>query len=248
MRRVRSCGNGPFRGRGLDAATFGIEGETVSDAEARTLTTNFVYRTFLVMLDVRVIEDPASAGVALDPVRSRLLSELRTPASAATLAGRIGLSRQKVNYHLRTLEAHGLVRVDSKKRWGGLTERRMVATASSYVVSPGALGPVAADPARGMDRLSASYLVALAARVVREVGQLLRKSEELGKRLATLSVDTEVRFRSAEDRAAFSRELTAAVTALVSRYHSGSTPGGRPHRILIGAYPTPAEARRKETT
>jgi hypothetical protein len=62
-----------------------------------------------------------------------------------------------------------------------------VATASSYVVSPGALGPVAADPARAVDRLSASYLVALAARVVREVGQLLRKPEELDKRLATLS-------------------------------------------------------------
>ena len=205
----------------------------------------------LVMVDLRVIDDPASASVALDPVRSRLLSELRTPASAATLAGRMGLPRQKVNYHLRTLEKHGLVQEDSTKRWGGLTERRLVATASSYVVSPGALGPVAADPARGMDQLSASYLVALAARVVREVGQLLRKSEELNKRLATLSIDTEVRFRSAEDRAAFSSELTAAVAALVSRYHDESAPGGRRHRLFIGAYPTPstpAEAKGKETT
>jgi hypothetical protein len=200
------------------------------------------------MHDVCVIDDPASAGVALDPVRSRLLAELRTPESAATLAGRMGLPRQKVNYHLRTLEAHGLVRVDSTRRWGGLTERRLVATASSYVVSPGALGPVAADPARGMDRLSASYLVALAARVVREVGQLLRKSEELGKRLATLSIDTEVRFRSAEDRAAFSRELTAAVAALVARYHDESARGGRRHRLMIGAYPAPADAKERETT
>jgi DNA-binding transcriptional ArsR family regulator len=201
-----------------------------------------------VVVDLRVIDDPASASVALDPVRNRLLSELRTPASAATLAGRMGLPRQKVNYHLRTLEAHGLVRVDSKKKWGGLTERRLVATATSYVVSPSALGPVAADPARGMDRLSASYLVALAARAVGEVGQLLRKSEELGKRLATLSIDTEVRFRSAEDRAAFSSELTAAVAALVSRYHDESAPGGRRHRLMIGAYPTPGEAKGKETT
>jgi DNA-binding transcriptional ArsR family regulator len=200
------------------------------------------------MMDLRVIENPASASVALDPVRSRLLSELRTPASAATLAGRMGLPRQKVNYHLRTLEAHGLVRVDSEKRWGGLTERRLVATASSYVVSPGALGPAAADPARTVDRLSASYLVALAARVVREVGQLLRKSEEVDKRLPTLSIDTEVRFRSAGDRAAFSSELTAAVAALVSRYHDEAAPGGRRHRLMIGAYPTPAEAKGKETT
>lgn len=196
------------------------------------------------MVELRVIDDPASASVALDPVRNRLLSELRTPASAATLAGRMGLPRQKVNYHLRTLEAHGLIQVESKKKWGGLTERRLVATASAYVVSPDALGPVAADPerdvgGRGMDRLSASYLVALAARVVREVGQLLRKSEELDKRLATLSIDTEVRFRSAEDRVAFSGELTAAVAALVSRYHDESALGGRRHRLMIGAYPKP---------
>lgn len=198
------------------------------------------------MLDICVIDDPASATVALDPVRNRLLAELRTPSSAAMLAERVGLARQKVNYHLRTLESHGLVRVDSEKRWGGLTERRLVATASSYVVSPGALGPVASDPAgvggRTMDRLSASYLVALAARVVREVGRLLRKSEELNKRLATLSIDTEVRFRSAEDRAAFSSELTAAVASLVARYHDESAPGGRRHRLMVGAYPTPGEA------
>ncbi len=192
------------------------------------------------MLDLCVIHDPASASVALDPVRNRLLSELRTPASAASLAGRMGLPRQKVNYHLRTLEKHGLVRVASRKRWGGLTERRLVATASSYVVSPGALGPVAADPARARDRLSASYLVAQAARLIREVGQLLRRSEELDKRLATLSIDTEVRFRSAADRAAFSSELTAAVAGLVSRYHDKSAPGGRRHRLMVGAYPTPA--------
>jgi len=200
------------------------------------------------MLDLQVIDDPAAATVALEPVRSRLLSELIEPASAATLATRVGLARQKVNYHLHALEAHKLVRLAEERKWGGLTERLLVATASSYVVSPGALGPVAPDPARGMDRLSASYLVALAARAVREVGGLLRKSEELNKRLATLSIDTEVRFRSAEDRAAFSNELTAAVAALVSRYHDESASGGRRHRLIIGAYPTPGQTKEKETT
>ena len=200
------------------------------------------------MVDLSVIENPAVASVALDPVRSRLLAELRTPASAAALAGRVGLPRQRVNYHLRTLESHGLIRVDSSRRWGGLTERRLVATASSYVVSPGALGAAAADPERGIDRLSASYLVALAARIVREVGQLLRRAQELDKRLATLSIDSEVRFRSAEDRAAFARDLTAGVAALVARYLDESAPAGRRHRLMVGAYPTPEEPKGKVAT
>ena len=198
------------------------------------------------MLDVLVIDDPAAATVALEPMRSRLLSELAAPASAATLATRVGLARQKVNYHLRALEAHGLVRVAEERKWGGLTERLLVATAASFVVSPGALGPVAADPNREIDRLSASYLIALGARVVREVAGLVRGSEEADKRLATLSIDTEIRFRSPADRAAFTRELTQAVTALAARYHDEAAPGGRPHRLIVLAHPLPTEPQPQE--
>jgi DNA-binding transcriptional ArsR family regulator len=190
------------------------------------------------VIDVEVIEQPAAAVAALDPVRARLLAELREPASAAQLAGRVGLSRQKVNYHLRSLEAHGLVREAGQRRWGGLTERLLVATAASYVVSPGALGESAADPQRSGDRLSARYLVALAARIVREVGELARGAEAAGKRLPTLALDTEIAFRSAEDRAAFAEELASAVTALASRYHHD---GGRPHRLVVAAHPRPKE-------
>ena len=190
------------------------------------------------MLDIQVIDDPAAATVALEPMRSRLLSELAAPASAATLATRVGLARQKVNYHLHALEAHGLVRLAQQRKWGGLTERLFVATAASYVVSPSALGP-AADPNREIDRLSASYLIAVGARVVREVGDLVRRANETGKRLATLAVDTEVRFRSATDRAAFSNELTEAITKLVSKYHDASAPGGRAHRLVVVAHPLP---------
>ena len=198
------------------------------------------------MLDVEVIEDPAAAVVALEPVRSRLLAELSEPASAAALALRLGIPRQKINYHLRALEEHGLVRVAESRKWGGLTERRLVATASSYLVAPGALGPVAADPDRTVDRLSASYLIALAARVVREVSALVRRARETEKRLATLSLDTEIRFRTAADRAAFSTDLTEAVTALAARYHDESAPGGRLHRLVVVAHPLLQENLPKE--
>src|SRR5438477_7119666 len=105
----------------------------------------------LLMLDIQVIDDPAAATVALEPMRSRLLSELVAPASAATLATRIGLARQKVNYHLHTLEAHGLVRLAQERKWGGLTERTLVATAASYVVSPSALVTNWAESERQVD-------------------------------------------------------------------------------------------------
>lgn len=198
------------------------------------------------MIDLEVISDAATAAVALDPVRSRLLAELMKPASAATVASRVGLARQKVNYHLHALEHHKLVSVSEERLWGGLTERLLVASAASYVVSPNVLGPLAADPARTADRLSASYLIALGSRMVREVGDLWRSARKAGKRLATLSFDTEIRFRSPADRAAFTRELTEAITRLAARYHDETTPGGRPHRVVLVAHPLPSGTTGKE--
>ena len=198
------------------------------------------------MLDIQVINDPAAATVALEPIRSRLLSELATPASAATLGSRVGLARQKVNYHLRALESHGLVQLAEERRWGGLTERLLVATAASYVVNPSALGPVAVDPKREVDRLSASYLIALGARVIREVSDLVRRAKATDKRLATLSIDAEIRFRSPTDRAAFTHELSDAIAKLVSKYHDESAPGGRMHRLVVVAHPLPQKPAPKE--
>lgn len=198
------------------------------------------------MYSIHVIDDPEAATVALEPMRSRLLAEMAEPTSAAALGARVGLARQKVNYHLRALEAHGLVRLAEERKWGGLTERLMVATATSYVVSPSALGPVAVDPAREADRLSSSYLIALGARVVREVGDLVRRANEAGKRLATLAIDTEVRFKSPADRAAFSHELTDAITKLVAKYHDESAAGGRAHRLVLVAHPMPQRSNLKE--
>jgi DNA-binding transcriptional ArsR family regulator len=198
------------------------------------------------MLDIQVIDNPAAAAAALGPMRSRLLAEMAAPTSAASLALRVGLARQKVNYHLRALESHGLVELAEERKWGGLTERLLVASAASYVVSPGALGPVAVDPHREVDRLSASYLIALGARVVREVGDLVRRAKASGKRLATLSIDTEIRFKSPTDRAAFTRELGEAIAGLVSKYHDPSAPGGRAHRLVIVAHPISQTAQSKE--
>ncbi len=190
------------------------------------------------MRDVEVIEDAGAAAVALDPLRARLLSELAKPGSAATVAARVGLARQKVNYHLKALESHGLLELAEERMRGGITERVLRATAAAYVVSPAALGESAADPDDASDRLSARYLIALAGRVVREVGGLAQRAAAAGKRLPTMAIDTEIRFRSSEDRAAFADELTAAVIDLAARYHHDD---GRPHRLIVAAHPRPEE-------
>jgi DNA-binding transcriptional ArsR family regulator len=191
------------------------------------------------VLDVEVIDDPAAAAAALEPVRARLLAELATPGSATTLAPRVGLARQKVNYHLKTLEAHGLVKLVEQRPRRGLTERVLRATAASYVVSPAALGQAASDPGRARDHLSARYLIALAARMVREVGDLARRADAAGQRLATLSVDAHIRFRSASERAAFTRDLASAITTLTQRYHDPEAAEGRDYRVILAAHPLP---------
>jgi DNA-binding transcriptional ArsR family regulator len=198
------------------------------------------------MLEVEVIGDPATAAVALEPARSRLLAELAQPASAAALAARLGIARQKVNYHLRELEKHGLVRVAEERKWGGLTERLLVASAASFVISPEAVGKVACDPARSADTLSASFLIALAARVIREVGDLLRRARAVDRPVPTFSLDTEIRFRSPADRAAFGKEIVGAVNALAARYHDEAAPDGRVHRLVIVGHQLPPESPAKE--
>ncbi len=203
------------------------------------------------MRDIAVIEDPAAAEVSLDPVRARLLAELAEPASATMLAARVRLPRQKVNYHLRALERHRLVELVEERRKGNCTERVLRASARSYVISPAALGSVQPDPGRAPDRLSAQWLLALAARLVRDVGGLLARDghgrHQAGERsrIATFALDSEVRFASARDRAEFTAKLASAFAALVAQYHDESAEGGRPHRVLIALHPSlpnPADA------
>lgn len=186
------------------------------------------------MHDVAVIEDPAAAEVSLDPIRSRLLAELAEPGSATMLAAKIGLPRQKVNYHLRTLEQHGLIHLVEERRKGNVTERMMQATAASYVISPAAMAAVAPDPGRAPDRLSARWLLALAGRLVRDVGALITGATQAQQRVATYALDGEIRFATPDDRAAFAAELTDSVTNLLAKYH---TETGRKHRLIVAVHP-----------
>lgn len=190
------------------------------------------------MLDLDVIDDPAVAVVALDPVRARILAALTEPGSATTVAAALGIPRQNVNYHVRALEEHGLLELVEERPRRGVTERVLQASARSYLVAPPPIGTDGARP-ETLDRLSSRYLVAVAARLVREVTDMARRAAAKGQPLATLTIDTTIRFRNAADRAAFTAELAEAVTGLAARYHDESATGGRPHRLVVAAHPLP---------
>ncbi|MEU7580697.1 helix-turn-helix domain-containing protein [Streptomyces sp. NPDC041068] len=191
------------------------------------------------MLDVTAIEDPAAAAASLDPTRARLLAELTAgPASAAMLAGRVGLPRQKVNYHLRALERHGLVELAGERHRGNVTERLMRARAASYVISPLALAALQPDPERARDPWSARWLLAVAACLVRDVGTLLALAARARRRPVTFALDGEVRFASAADRTAFAEELAAAVGTLIHAHGAPEGRRGRDHRLVVALHPS----------
>ncbi|MFC0449537.1 ArsR/SmtB family transcription factor [Rhodococcus jostii] len=190
------------------------------------------------MLDVAVIDQAAAAEISLDPVRARLLAALAEPGSASSIATQVGLTRQKANYHLRALEEHGLVELVEERRKGNVTERVFQATAASYVISPAAFAALAPDPDRAPDQLSARWLVALAARLVREVGELIAGATAARQPLATFAIDSEIRFASAADRSAFADELGESVKNLVARYHDENAATGRGHRLVVALHPS----------
>jgi DNA-binding transcriptional ArsR family regulator len=190
----------------------------------------------VVAVDVLRRADQA-ASLFSHPLRLKLLEQLIEPNSASGLSRRLGVPRQVLNYHLKALEAAGLLQFVVERPRGGLKERVMRAAASAFLISPEAMGAVAPDPKRLQDRFSWAYLVAAAARIVRDLGILRGRADRAGKKLATFTLETEVRFANASARDAFTRELAEKVAELAMRYQDQQAPQGRLFRFVLGAYP-----------
>jgi DNA-binding transcriptional ArsR family regulator len=188
-----------------------------------------------------VIRSPESAAALLDPARQTLLAHLREPDSATGLARRLRLPRQRINYHLRVLEGAGLVELVEERRKGNCLERVVRATARSFLISPEALGELGPTAETAADRLSSAYLIAAAGKTIQDVADLEARARREKKRVATLTLETEVRFASAESRAAFAEELTEAVARITAKYHDDRTPGGRWFRVLAAVHPTSSD-------
>jgi len=91
--------------------------------------------------DVHVLVDVAALRTLFDPLRLRIMGAIRTPRTAKEIAAALGVEPNKLYYHLRRLQEHGLVSVDGR---GAGAERRFVATAKRVAIDP-ALQPSAVE-------------------------------------------------------------------------------------------------------
>ena len=191
---------------------------------------------------VGTVDQPRAARLLLHPLRRRIVELAKEPAGASGIARVLGLPRQKVNYHLGQLARARVLRHVGKVRRRGLFEQLYQASARMYVLSPQVLGPLAAKAGRIADAFSASYLMALTSQLQSELGRARSEARKQGKRLATLSVNTEFRFESAAQQRKFAEGLMKAVAELVGRHTAPARSGrGRPYRLVIGSYPIPPE-------
>lgn len=186
---------------------------------------------------MQVLVDPGRVRTALSPLRRQVLRELRDPESASGLASRLGVSRQKLNYHVRVLEDLGLLRLVEVRQRRGCQERVLQTSAKTFVVAPEVLGDVTLEPEEHQDRFSSAYLVRTAARLMGDVAALREGAREAGKRLATVTQETEIRFRSPADMRAFTEQLVGAISRLVAEYDRPDDPSSRPHRLILGMHP-----------
>jgi Helix-turn-helix domain len=196
--------------------------------------------------DVETITDGVRAAVLVQhPLRPRILSLAREPASATQIAAVLGEARQKINYHVRQLHRAGLLKPAGRRKKRNMVEQRFVATARAYVLAPQLVGPLAAEAAQVADALSASHLVALASQAQAELATVMEAASAQGKRVATLSLTAELRFDSAAQREGFTHALQSALTRVIAGHSSpvtkrdGSAGAGRPYRLVVGCYPIP---------
>lgn len=110
--------------------------------------------------EIATVSDPRRAATLMEPLRCRILAEAREPVSAAEIARRLHVPRQRLGYHVRALAKAGFLRKAGRKRRGNFIEQRYVASARFYVLSPEVLGPLAPGAAPVLDRSGAACPVA----------------------------------------------------------------------------------------
>jgi DNA-binding transcriptional ArsR family regulator len=198
------------------------------------------------------VSDRTRAAALLHPLRVKILQLAREPLSASELGARLGLPRQRVNYHVRQLAGSGFLRRAGRRRRRNMIEQRYIASARAFLLSPELLRPIGADWRRIEDAGSAAYLLALSSQMQEDVIRAWRGATRAGQRLSTLSIKSQFCFETPGQRETFTRALRDAVVEVIARHTSpnlrpdGSPAPWRPYRLVLGCYPYTPETPKQE--
>ena len=188
---------------------------------------------------LRCLADLDEASAILHPLRVQLLVATRQAQTSGELAESLGMSRQKVGYHLRELEKQGLVRsmlpsTDSSKH----AEKRYVATATHFLLDPTLLGELApqveSSPA---DPVGPDHLLAMSARLQAELHAVMRQTTS--GRPSALAVAVDALLDTPVARTAFVQSVLTALKAAAAEHAAPAGSDGRTYRVLVGCYPIP---------
>ncbi len=183
------------------------------------------------MFEYKFLEND-DLGALASPFRRQILEELSDgPDSAANIARRHDMSRQRVGYHMRDLEKAGYIHVVEERQQRGLKERLYGVRPVAYVQ-----GQVAAEPPV-QDRFSWASLVNSLAQSLWELVTLRRLADASNKQLATLSINGRIRFESPRTRKAFTEELISEIDRLIEKYDAPEAGNGRDFKLIAASFP-----------
>lgn len=188
------------------------------------------------MREVHFIESASEAAEILRPMRIEILSRLSTPKTCPELAGELGLTTQKINYHMNVLREAGLVTLVDERRKRGTIEGVYQAVAKSFWFSPHMVTQKK-DRARAEDQASLAYLLKLAEDLQIDIGHLFERSEDVST--PSLGVDARIELRDDNQRAEFLQDVKVIFSQLARKYGAtdkSETDNGGNYRLMLACY------------
>lgn len=199
---------------------------------------------------VRVVSDLETLRLLTQPLRLRILEEIRTaptPVTVKELAATLGTPQTKLYYHVNLLEEAEFIRVASTRVVSGITEKRYEATSARIGVDRSLLAGAGSGEAAtdGNDALEALLAVLLD-----QVRSEIRRTVRAG--LVDLDVDMTDQV-IAPRRLVLGRkwlyltpaqvaEIERGMNALFAQFDcdiqpSDAPPDAEPYELLTGFYP-----------
>lgn len=180
---------------------------------------------------------PEQLKALTHPVRVRMLMLLRLegPATATTLATRLGLNTGATSYHLRQLAQHGFV-VDDEERGNGRDRWWKAAHQSTRTA------PVAPDDDASQETMDA-YLMAVAAVMAENVQRAIEARPFLDPEWHEASTISDWHIRLTPAQA---RELLEQVVTPIEAAEDSQEDGAADWAIQIAAFPQPGHVASEE--